>query len=166
MIEPKDFSFASTDREAGATYTWTSRVRPNLKNGATTAYARSQTFAVGEQVSFKGEDEHPCAVEYLLGSLGADLIFGFRKEASRRGVAVSELEASISGRLGNPLVVLGVIGESGYPGFEIIDGVLYVGADAEEAVLSDIWRETLARSPLASTLGRATKLSLELNVVL
>ena len=79
LIEPKDFSFASTDREAGATYTWTSRVRPNLKNGATTAYARSQTFAVGEQVSFKGEDEYPCAVEYLLGSLGADLIFGFRK---------------------------------------------------------------------------------------
>ena len=157
--------FASYDLDAGAYYIWTARVRGTGENKAT-AYARSQVFAVYGQASFKEVDPHPTAVEYLLGALGGDLITGFAAHAARRGIAVDALEASISGRLNNPLVFLGVVGETGHPGFEAISGTLYVSTDSGEPVLREVWQETLARSPLVNTLQRCVTLSLELQIAL
>jgi hypothetical protein len=57
------------------------------------------------------------------------------------------------------LVMLGVVGEVGHPGFDAIDAVLYATADAEQAILSEMWAETLARSPMVNTLQRSTSLS-------
>ncbi len=94
---------ASYDLDAGAHYTWTARVRGTSGNKAT-AYTRNQTFAVYGQASFKEADPHPSAVEYLLGALGSDLVTGFAAHAARRGFVIDALEASISGRLNNPLV--------------------------------------------------------------
>lgn len=158
-------SFASYELDAGVHYVWTTRVRGTGKNEAT-AYARNQTFAVHGQASFKETDPHPSAVEYLLGALGGDIITGFAAHAARRGIVVDALEASISGRLNNPLVFLGVVGETGHPGFEAISGTLYVSADADEPALQEAWRETLARSPLVNTLQRCITLSLELQITL
>lgn len=165
---PKDVkarAFASYDLDAGSPYAWTARVRGTGENTAI-AYARNQAFAVYGQASFKEADPHPSAVEYLLGALGGDLITGYTAHAARRGIVVDALEASISGRLNNPLVFLGVVGETGHPGFEAISGTLYVSADADEPILRDAWRETLTRSPLANTLRRCVELSLELQITL
>jgi hypothetical protein len=107
-------AFASYDLDAGGYHAWTARVRGTGGNQAT-AYARNQTFAVCGQASFKEVDPHPSAVEYLLGALGGDLITGFAAHATRRGIVVDALEASISGRLNNPLVFLSVVGEAGHP---------------------------------------------------
>lgn len=158
-------AFASYDLDAGAHYVWTARVRGTGENMAT-AYARNQSFAVYGQASFKEADPHPSAIEYFLGALGSDLITGFTAHATRCGIVVDALEASVSGRLNNPLVFLGVVGETGHPGFEAIGGTLYVSTDADEPVLHEVWQETLARSPLVNTLQRCVTLSLELQITL
>ncbi len=163
--DAKAGAFASYELGAVAHYAWTARVRGTGENNAT-AYARNQAFAVYGQASFKEADPHPSAVEYLLGALGSDLITGFAAHAIRRGIVVDALEASISGRLNNPLVFLGVVGETGHPGFEAISGTLYVSTDADEPVLHEVWQKTLARSPLVNTLQRCVTLSLELQITL
>ena len=145
-------------------YAWTSRVSW-VGDGWATAYARNHAFTVGGQASFREADAHPDAVEYLLGALGGDLISGFASHATRRGVEVDAMEASIFGRLNNPLVYLGVVGESGHPGFDTISCTLYVSADADEEVLKEVWRTTLARSPLVNTLDRCVGLTLNLQAV-
>jgi hypothetical protein len=145
-------------------YAWTSRVSWTGEGWAT-AYTRNHAFTVGGQASFREADAHPDAVEYLLGALGGDLISGFASHATRRGVEVDAMEASISGRLNNPLVFLGVVGESGHPGFETISCPLYVSADADERILKEIWQTTLARSPLVNTLDRCVGLALNLHAV-
>ena len=145
-------------------YAWTSRVSWTGEGGAT-AYARNHAFTVGGQASFREADPHPDAVEYLLGALGGDLISGFASQAARRGVEVDAMEASVSGRLDNPLVFLGVVGESGHPGFRSISCTLYVSADVEENILEEIWQTTLTRSPLANTLDRCVDLDLALRAV-
>ena len=133
--------------------------------GRATAYTRNHAFTVSGQASFREADAHPDAVAYLLGALGGDLISGFASQATRRGVEVDAMEASISGRLNNPLVLLGVVGESGHPGFETISCTLYVSADADEKILKEIWQTTLARSPLVNTLDRCVGLTLNLHAV-
>jgi hypothetical protein len=157
--------FASYDLNAGAPYTWTARVRGTGENKAT-AYVRNQSFAVHGQASFKEADLHPSAVEFLLGALGSDVITGFAAHAVRRGVVVDALEISISGCLNNPLVFLGVVGETGHPGFEAISGTLYVSTDVDEPSLQEVWQETLAQSPLVNTLQRCVALLLELQITL
>ena len=143
-------------------YAWTSRVSW-MSEGWATAYARNHAFTVGGQASFRETDAHPDAVEYLLGALGGDLISGFASYATRSGVEVDAMEASIFGRLNNPLTLLGVVGESGHPAFETISCTLYVSAD--ERLLEDIWQTTLARSPLVNTLDRCVGLTLNLRAV-
>ena len=136
-----------------------------LDGDGATAYTPNHAFTVGGQASFREADAHPDAVEYLLGALGGDLISGFASQAARRGVEVDAMEASISGRLNNPLVFLGVVGETGHPGFETISCTLYVSADADERILKEIWQTTLARSPLVNTLDRCVGLTLNLQAV-
>ena len=145
-------------------YTWTSRVSWTSEGWAT-AYTRNHAFTVSGQASFREADAHPDAVEYLLGALGGDLISGFASQATRRGDEVDAMEVSVFGRLNNPLVFLGVVGESGHPGFETISCTLYVSADADEKILKEIWQTTLARSPLVNTLDRCVGLTLNLHAV-
>ena len=156
-------SHSSFDLDAGSNYVWTARVCGDGDNRST-VYARSQSFVVCRQASFGESDPHPSAVEYLLGALGGDLVDGFAAAAARRGISIYAVEASVSGRLNNPLVVLGVVGETGHPGFESIDASLYVSADADDDGLQPVWQETLARSPLANTLQRCVALSLVMKI--
>ena len=156
---------ASTDD-----YIWATRVRwmheSQTPANCAVAYARNHAFSIGQQASFKEADEHLSAVEYLLGALGGDLLSGFHTQAKRRGVFLADLEVKLSGRLNNPLVFLGVVGETGHPGFETITGTLYVSSDAEASLIQEIWQVTLARSPLVNTLQRCVALSLDLKIVL
>ena len=146
-------------------HTWTARVRWTEQRQAT-AYARNHAFSIGSPVSFNNTDAHPSAVEYLLGALGGELLSGFARAASRRAVHLDAIEAALTGRLNNQVIALGVICESGHCGFEEIAATLYVSADADEALLDQIWQATLAASPLVNTLRRCITLNLELSVVL
>jgi hypothetical protein len=154
---------SSFDLGAGSNFVWTARVRGHGDDQAT-AYARNQSFTVCKQASFAESDSHPSAVEYLLGALGGDLINGFAAAAARRGINTYALEASVSGRLNNPLVHLGFVGETGDPGFEAIGATLFVSADQDDEDLEGAWQEVLARSPLVNTLRRCVALSLEMKM--
>jgi hypothetical protein len=149
-------------REA-SDHTWSLRVE-GAGDRESKVYSRKHTFSVGRQASFSDEDDHPSAVEYLLGALGGDLLSGFRFQAAKQGVQVDALELIVSGRLGNPLVSLGVVGAEGNPGFESISATLYVSSDADESTLEGIWSSTLAISPVVKTLERCVALVLELRV--
>ena len=150
---------SSFDLDAGSNFVWTARVRGHGDDQAT-AYARNQSFMVCKQASFAESDLHPSAVEYLLGALGGDLINGFAAAAARRGISTYALEASVSGRLNNPLVHLGVVGESGHPGFEAIDATLFVSADQDNEDMERVWQRGPGSSPLVNTLRRCVALSL------
>jgi hypothetical protein len=146
------------------TYTWTARVRGQDPH-QTTVYTRNHAFVVGPAASFRPADPQPSAVEYLLGALGADLAWGFQAEAARQAMAVEALELVLTGHLGNPLVFLGVIGETGNPGVAGIQGVLYVSTEADPQLVRTVWATTLARSPLYNTLKPGVALDLELRLI-
>jgi uncharacterized OsmC-like protein/TusA-related sulfurtransferase len=127
-------------------------------------YARNHSWAVGQPASFDVQDAAPSAVEYVLGALGACLAMGFQIHASRRGVQVEGLEIALSGQIDNILVFLG-IEPVGHSGFRTISGTLYVQADADEALLQEIWQHTVAVSPVTNTLARPVSMDIALRQI-
>jgi hypothetical protein len=125
-------------------------------------YARNHAFAVGAQASLRDLDDHPSAIEYLLGALAGDLLRGFEVEAARRRITVHDGEIDLQAGLNNVLVHLAVIGETGNPGLGSVAGAFYVSADADDQALDEIWRAALDRSPLYQTLSRCTAVSIRL----
>jgi hypothetical protein len=148
-----------------STFTWSVRVVP-ADGERVTSYCRTQSFGVHKQASFDKTDAQPSAVEYFLGALAADLTLGFRKAATRRGLETDELEMSLSGVLRNPLVVLGVVGETGETGFEVIRGTMYVHVECSAAELDEVWSETLWRSPLYNTLKLSVAMEIGVRQIL
>ena len=145
-------------------HTWSVRVRAAGQNEAV-VHSGKRSFEVGPQVRFEPSDDKLAALEYFLGAFSADIVTGFQNAASRKRINVFDLELSASCQLDNPLVFLGVVGESGTPAVKNVSGTLYVSSDAEDGVLKDVWDETLARSPLASTLKNCVDLELRMNVI-
>jgi hypothetical protein len=127
-------------------------------------HVRRHRFTVGKPVEFDADADTVSAVEYLLGALGADLVNGLLVTARRRRVKVDRIEATIEGRLDNPLTHLAVVGEEGHPGLTHALVKLYVSSPDPEENVRGAWQETLERSPLVRTL-RDTKLELTLQVV-
>jgi len=144
--------------------TWSVRVS-SAGEETQVAYARNHTLPIGRSASFQERDPNPSAVELFLAALGGDIASSFNRIARRRGISVVALEASVLGQIASPLVVLGVIGESGDPGFEEISCTLYVTADAEDANLRQAWEACLTISPIVSTLRRAIPLQLTLQII-
>jgi TusA-related sulfurtransferase len=151
------------DVEAARAFQWKVRA---AWGGAlrTRVYARNHSFDVGQPASFETSDAAPAAVEVLLGALGGCLVSGYAWRLSRRGIELRAAEVTLSARLKNVLVFLGV--ESGdHPGLERVQGVLYVAASATGEELEGLWRETCERSPVAQSLLRGAPLEIEMRRV-
>ena len=73
---------------------------------------------------------------------------------------IRNLEVSLQAKADNILVFLG-IEEQGHPGMQTIGGRLYVDADGDDAVLQELWQETLTRSPLTQSLIRQVPVQVE-----
>jgi uncharacterized OsmC-like protein/TusA-related sulfurtransferase len=147
------------DLEQARGFRW--KVRVGWKEGmAARAFARNHSWAVGQPASFDTADAAPSAVEMLLAALGGCLAVGFAWRASKRGIEPRQVEISLSARAENILVFLG-IDEPGHPGLAEIEGTLYVDADAEPGRLEELWRDTLARSPVAQSLFRGTNIRID-----
>ncbi len=131
---------------------WTARVQwlGGFKNRA---LVRDHAFVVDEPSSLVGKDEAPNAVEYVLSGLGACLATGFVLNATKRGIALQQLEIALDGELDNILTFLG-LSDSGHPGYRIITAKLYVQAQVPEATLREVWAETVRTSPVGNTLAR------------
>jgi uncharacterized OsmC-like protein len=125
---------------------------------------RNHTFLVDEPSHLTGEDEAPNAVEYVLGAYGACLATGLIVNASRRGIALRNLELALESTQDNAFSFLG-INDEGHSGIDDIKVKLYVQADADEATLRDVWEHTLATSPVGNTLTRAVRVTPELQVL-
>lgn len=147
------------DLETARNFAWNVRVRWNEGLRAT-GYARNHTLPVGQPASFDTEDAAPAAVELLLTALGGCLAVGLAWRASRKGVTVHQLEVALSATADNILTFLGIEGESGHPGLARIEAAAYVACDADEEDVEELWRETVARSPVAQTLLRSARLEL------
>ena len=164
LVRKKDADAAlQADLEQARSYAWQARVRWTDGMRAK-AFARNHSFEVGQVASFDTEDAAPSAVEYLLGALGSALVVGLQWRLSQRGIAVRNLEITVKARSANILTFLGVEPD-GNPGLEHIEGRIYVDADADAAVLEDVFQETLRRCPVTQSLLRQVPVNVELRTV-
>jgi len=148
-------------------YEW--RVRTKITQGMDSrVFTRNHAIDVGQPASFNTEDKLPGSVELLLGALAACLTSGFQWRLTQRGIEVFNLEITLTAKPENILVFLG-IESAGNPGFKEISGRVFVDADSEENVadetITEIWLDTLRRSPVAQTLARGVDLNFELKRV-
>lgn len=144
-------------------YRWQCRIRWS-QGLQSKVYCRNHSWEVGQPASFDVEDAAPSAVEYVLGALGSCLAMGFQIHASRRGIQVDDIEIALGGQIDNIYVFLG-IEQTGHSGFRQIDGTLYVRAEADEAILQEIWQQTLAASPVTNSLTRPLALDITMQHV-
>jgi uncharacterized OsmC-like protein len=145
-------------------FVWSARVTSEARDVAA-VHVRHQRFLVGRALDFDRESDSVSALEYLLGALGADLLNGLRTVARRRRIQLDRVEATVEGRLGNPLVHLAVVGEEGSPGLASARVKVYASSLDPEERLRDAWGEALERSPIAQTLRAVVELSVELHLV-
>ena len=145
-------------------HTWSLRITATEGDQAT-VFARQHRFRVGAPVHFDRAYGAVSALEYVLGALGADLVNELQILARKRRVVIDQLEAVVVGELNNPLMYLGVIGESGHPGVERVRIKVYLASPEEEATIQRLWQEMLDRSPLVRTFQAAVQLELSLQVM-
>lgn len=145
-------------------FVWKARVAADAR-GRADVFVRRHRFVAGRVLEFDPEAETVSPLEYVLGALGADLLNGLQVVARRRRLHLDRVEATVEGRVDNPLTHLAVIGETGHPGLTRARVKVYASSLEPEESIRDAWVETLARSPIVCTLRRAVELSLELELV-
>src|SRR5262245_23179116 len=128
------------------------------------AYVRNHSFEVDEPARLAGEDASPTSMEYVLGALGTCLATGFVFNATQRGIAIRNLEIALDASHENYFAFLGLGGE-GHPGFDRVGVKLYVQADADPALIEEIWRHTVSTSPVGNSLRRAVKVETLVDVL-
>lgn len=154
----------SSDPSRQLALAWNARVTSGARDRAV-VHVRRHRFTVGKPVEFDADADTVSAVEYVLGALGADLVNGLLAVARRHRVDVERVEATVEGRIDNPLTHLAVVGETGHPGLTRATVKVYVSSLDPEENVRRAWEETLERSPLVRTLRDAMELDLTLQVV-
>lgn len=134
-------------------------------DGVVRLQSRNHSYAAEGQTGYDPKSIHPSALDYLLGSLASDLLAGLDREATRAGIAFEAVELSLAGRLENPLIALGVVGETGSPRLAEVAGSLYVTSDATDTALRELWEQTLRKAPVYTTLVRAARIDISLKLV-
>jgi len=145
-------------------FSWNVRVRAAGEEAAT-VFARKHHFTVGATVQFDEECPQISALEYVLGALGADLINGLRRLAGKRRLSIDHLEATVEGKLNNPLTYLGVIGEEGHPGLDRVRIKVYASTLHTGEEFEAVWKEMLGKSPLLRAFREALDFDLSYKLV-
>lgn len=160
--EEEEEAALQKDLEQAKGYEWRLRTRStgHLKS---TVYARNFSFDVGQSASFEEQDKHPCAVEYLLGSLAGSLATSFATECAKENLEVDDIEISLGGSLFNILAHIGI--EEGDPSIERIDLKCFASTFDDEDKVKAVWERTVTRSPIAATLAKVVELNLKLALV-
>lgn len=128
------------------------------------AYVRNHQFEVDEPTHLAGDNANPTSMEYVLGALGTCLATGFVFNATQRGIVITNLEVALESTQDNYLVFLGLDTER-HPGFDQVAAKLFVQADADPAVLEELWEHTVRTSPVGNSLSRAVTLTPEIDVI-
>ena len=150
------------DKARAREYEW--RLRARSTGGMrSTAYCRNFSFVVGQPASFEERDEHPSALEYLMGALAGDLATGFATACSRAGLQLDDVEITVRAKLHNVLVHLGL--EPGDPSLESLSLKAFASTTEDEARVRAVWDDVVRRSPLLTTLAKATRLEMQLTTI-
>lgn len=146
---------------------WAARVRAE-PNGPAHITARGHSLLSASPLGLGLRDDQPCALDFLLSSLGSDLTLRLQAGVRRLGLDLQFLELRLRARLGEPLVALEVVGASGSPALAGIRGTLHVtGYLSDEAAgeLRTAWQAAQLSSPVLQTLRRACPVEIELNLL-
>jgi hypothetical protein len=143
---------------------WT--VRVSAASAKSTVYARAHRFAIGLPLSFDRDYPETTALEHVLGAVGADLACGLERLARLRRLEVDNVEVVVHGELQNPLVHLGVVGETGSPEIRKLTVKAYLGSFEPEDALAGLWQDVLARSPLIATFRKSVELEIGMQIVI
>jgi len=157
-----DAAALELDKVKARDYTWQTRARATGTREAT-VYARNFSWKLGQPASFEEKDQHPSAVEALLGAIAADVMNGFATRCGQQGLGIDELETNTRGRLANVLAHVGL--EEGDPSFAKIELTVFVTSPAVGTKLREVFAETLQRSPLFKTLEKACEVTTRLVVI-
>ena len=134
-------------------------------DGQVRLVTRNLTFDAEKQLGLDPAATHPSALDLLVGALAADLLGGLVREAARAGVTLHDAELRLEAHLDNPLVALGVVGETGSPALASVRGTLFAGAEADEAQIRALWDSACARAPVFATLSRSASIDITLRLV-
>ena len=143
--------------------TWTLRVTSTGVDENRVLVRRHQ-FVVGRPVSFDVEHGSVTALEYALGSLGAEIVGGLRTFAKKRRIDLVNVEAVVTGQLDNPLAWFEVVGERGDARVSRVAIAVYVSSHAGDEQLRRLWDDTLDRLPLVKTLRDVVDLDVRLTI--
>jgi TusA-related sulfurtransferase len=161
-VAAQEAAALADDKARAREYEW--RLRARSTGGMRTiAYCRNFSFTVGQPASFEEKDEHPSAVEYLMGALAGDLATGFATACARAGLQVDDVEITVRAKLHNVLAHLGL--EEGDPSLEVVKIKVFASTLDDEARVRAVWDDVLRRSPLAATLGKATRLETQMTTI-
>jgi uncharacterized OsmC-like protein len=139
------------------------RVTSNDPETARVSVRRHQ-FIVGRPLSADVDYGHLTALEYALGAVAAEVVTGLREFAKRRRIELDEIEAVVTGELGNPLVYFEVVGETGDVGLSQIAIKVYVASRHDDDIIRRLWNDTRERLPLARTLASAASVRFTLEI--
>lgn len=151
------------DLQAAKGYQWSVRVQGG-KDLSAKVFSRNHQFLAGQPADFSPKVNAPSAIDYLLAALASCLTVGFKAQASRRNIEIDHLELSLKGGLENVLYHL-ELDEEGSPRMDQLTGTFYISSPEEEAVLEELWRNTLDRSPVYQTLKQAVPIEIKLSIV-
>ncbi|MCA9785239.1 MAG: hypothetical protein KC488_01680 [Candidatus Cloacimonetes bacterium] len=142
------------------------RVRVRYDGGCH-AQGSGPSFPVGEPLGIGADRTAPSSLDLALAALASELLNLLYSLCQRSGLALDSLELSLTATLDNPLVALGVVGESGCPTLATIHGVCHVVCLEEEAMcaLPVLWEQACARAVLLNSLRRGCPVSIRLNLL-
>lgn len=136
--------------------------RATVRDGeSVTFYARSHQVEVGVPLSFDVKEPRLTAVEQFVAAVTADVLGGFARLAKRERLRLDEIEASVQAEIADPLVFLGVVGESGHPRVARLTLRAYLGTSEPHDRLQPVWDEALRRAPLINTVRPVLELDLQ-----
>lgn len=127
------------------------------------AYVREHSFLMDEPSNLAGVNTAPNSVEYLLSSLGGCYVVGFVLNATKKGVKVDDAEVVLEGQLDNILTFFG-LSDKGHPGFREIKAKLYARTKADKKVVEEIWKDTVAGSPVSNSLSRSVTIVPQISI--
>ncbi len=134
-------------------------------DGRVRLVTRNLSLEAEGQTSLASDAKLPSALDLLVSAFVTDLLAGLQREAARDGVSLNDAELNVSAALDNPLVALGVIGETGSPALAELRGTLYVSGQADAGVLARIWQRALERAPVYATLRRVSEIHVAFTTV-
>ena len=156
-------SFREEEVFKAVTGPWRSRVRWQGGFNAK-AYMRTHTMDMDEPSDLDATDLAASAHEQLLSAIGGCLTVGFVLNATKQGIRIYELEVAMEGNFENIRKWAGVVDE-GHPGYNVIKAKCFVKADADKAVLQEIWQLAIDGSPVTQTVVKGATLETEFEAI-